>query len=356
MGRPTNPVPNPETGVGRLAQHLRDGLARRGLTYRELAVLTRYHPTSLQRAADGKQVPSWKVVEEFAKGCDMTVSQVRRLWLAARRERPGHRVLGSAPGVDQIYDASDLGVHLAALREKKGSPSYRLMEKRAELTEAQFGRLPRSTAQRITARETTPSLLQMQAFLVGCGLPVGFHGPYVQAWQRMAARIGGRAGARFQKELDMSAQDHGVISMSKLVRALGYTPAERIRGVGRPLTVTCDACGALRRIRLDREVQQLSTGNMVRLHCPNCGTTRVVKPGGSRRKYTEPSHEAKSRSDTEFWAGHKDTSMRPSIPNPTTSPLKPFTPPPGLTGEDGTAKGGRPSEPIGPSPRGVPPV
>ncbi|MEU4181041.1 helix-turn-helix transcriptional regulator [Streptomyces sp. NPDC026589] len=164
-------MPNPETGVGRLAQHLRDGLARRGLTYRELAVLTRYHPTSLQRAADGKQVPSWKVVEEFAKGCDMTVSQVRRLWLAARRERPGHRVLGSAPGVDQIYDASDLGVHLAALREKRGSPSYRLMEKRAESTEAQFGRLPRSTAQRITARETTPSLLQMQAFLIGCGLP-----------------------------------------------------------------------------------------------------------------------------------------------------------------------------------------
>ncbi|WP_405194448.1 helix-turn-helix domain-containing protein [Streptomyces anulatus] len=335
MGRPTNPVPNPETGVGRLAQHLRDGLARRGLTYRELAVLTQYHPTSLQRAADGKQVPSWKVVEEFAKGCDMSVSQVRRLWLAARRERPGHRVLGSAPGVDQIYDASDLGVHLAALREKKGSPSYRLMEKRAEVTEAQFGRLPRSTAQRITARETTPSLLQMQAFLIGCGLPVGIHGPYVQAWQRMAARIGGRTGARFQKELDMSAQDHGVIPMSKLVRALGYTPTEKIQGIGRPLTVTCDGCGAVRRIRLDQQIKQLSHGNAVRLSCPNCGTTRVVRPDMPRRKGTETSHESNLRANADGWARYADTPPRTSGP-PTPRPG--VVPPPGPPGPGQSAE------------------
>jgi predicted RNA-binding Zn-ribbon protein involved in translation (DUF1610 family) len=249
--------------------------------------------------------------------------------------------------VDQIYDASDLGVHLAALREKKGSPSYRLMEKRAESTEAQFGRLPRSTAQRITAREMTPSLLQMQAFLVGCGLPVAFHGPYVQAWQRMAARMGGRTGARFQKELDMSEQDYGVIPLSKLVRALGYTPTEKIQGLGRPLTVTCDACGALRRIRLDQQIKQLSRGNAVRLSCPNCGATRVVRPDVPRRKSTERSHDTTYRADAEPWAKYADIPPRASssLPAPRPGPaLPPGAPAPGVNG-GGVMGGPRPGPP-----------
>ncbi|WP_432106065.1 hypothetical protein [Streptomyces sp. bgisy091] len=219
--------------------------------------------------------------------------------------------------MDQIYDAADLGVHLAALRERRGSPPYRLMEKRAESTEALFGRLPRSTAQRIAAREATPSLHQMQAYLVSCGIPVAQHGPYVQAWQRVAARIGGSAGARFQRELDMSAQDQAV---SKLVRTLGYTPAEKIRVIGRPLTVTCDACGALRRIRLDKTIKQLSLGDVVRMSCPNCGTTQLAAPDVIRRKSADSLSDTKYRASAELWGRYADAPPRASSPSPAPRP------------------------------------
>ncbi|WP_437033539.1 hypothetical protein [Streptomyces sp. enrichment culture] len=128
--------------------------------YRELADLTRYHPTTLQRAADGKRVSSWEVVEEFTRGCGLATLKVRTLWLAARSERFGRRGPRDVPGVEQVYNYSDLGAFLADLRERKGSPPYRLMERRAELTREQFGGLPHSTAQRIATRKTRPSLSQ----------------------------------------------------------------------------------------------------------------------------------------------------------------------------------------------------
>ncbi|MFD4347397.1 helix-turn-helix domain-containing protein [Streptomyces coelicoflavus] len=107
--RARHPIPNPKSAVGRLAQHLRDGLARRGLGYRELADLTQYHPTTLQRAADGKRVSSWEVVEEFARACGLGIPKARTLWLAARSERVGRRGPRDAPGVEQIYNYADLG-------------------------------------------------------------------------------------------------------------------------------------------------------------------------------------------------------------------------------------------------------
>ncbi|PWS48208.1 hypothetical protein DLE01_28160 [Streptomyces sp. FT05W] len=141
------------------------------------------------------------------------------------------------------------------------------MERRAEATMNQFGRLPHSTAHRIATRNTRPSLLQMQAFLIGCGISVQRHGPLVRAWQRAAAQLQddlagqarGRSGGeyiRLQADLDMSARVHerGAI---QLVRDMGYTPMEAFRGYTRPWSVRCRSCGASRRIRLDWEAERL---------------------------------------------------------------------------------------------------
>ncbi|PWS50157.1 hypothetical protein DLE01_19935 [Streptomyces sp. FT05W] len=142
MGRPVNPIPNPKSAVGRLAQHLRDGLARHGLSYQELAALTRYHPTTLQRAADGKRISSWEVVEEFARGCGLAIPKARTLWVAARNERLGRRAPRNVPGVEQIYNYADLGVFLTHLREKHGGPPPALADRPPETGPAHSGLRP----------------------------------------------------------------------------------------------------------------------------------------------------------------------------------------------------------------------
>lgn len=187
--------------------------------------------------------------------------------MAARNEHLGRRAPRNVPGVEQIYNYADLGVFLTHLREEHGGPTYRLMERRAEATMNQFGRLPHSTAHRIAIRKTRPSLPQMQAFLIGCGIPVQRHGPLVRAWQRAAAQLQedlagqarGRNGGeyiRLQADLDMSARVHeqGAI---QLVRDMGYTPMEAFQGYTRSWSVRCRSCGYARRIRLDWETERL---------------------------------------------------------------------------------------------------
>ncbi|MFC9595802.1 helix-turn-helix domain-containing protein [Streptomyces sp. NPDC056944] len=283
MGRTANPIPAPDSAAGKLAALLRGGLARKGIGYRKLAERTRYHPTTLQRAASGMGVPSWPVVKIFASGCDLDQEEAHKCWEAARREkalREQVRPLGEDPpravGVTQVVNYAELGVVLAALRTKKGSPPYRLMQRRANATELQFGPLPRSTGWRIVHRTTQPSLQQMRAFLVGCDVPPDRHGPYLRAWER----------AHTQQRRDL-AKEHSKTAAPdnprrldpyQVVRKLGYVPREPFRSIHSPWTVACALCGEdVRRIRLSQVVAGLAPAT-----CPRCDRTLQEAPADCR--------------------------------------------------------------------------
>ncbi|GAA3043872.1 hypothetical protein GCM10017562_00870 [Streptomyces roseofulvus] len=123
MGRPMNPIPAPDSAVGRLAQALRDGLNAKCIGFRRLAEKVRYDPTALQRAASGKSVLSWPVARAFANQCDLDEAHIRKLWEAARREKDRQHPRGGPPraGVHQVVNCAELGVVLATLRVKKNS-------------------------------------------------------------------------------------------------------------------------------------------------------------------------------------------------------------------------------------------
>ncbi|MFF8513385.1 helix-turn-helix domain-containing protein [Streptomyces sp. NPDC015492] len=268
MGRTANPIPVPESSVGKLAARLRTGLARKGFGYRELAEQTQYHPTTLQRAASGKGVPSWPVVKDFAGACDLDQEEIRKLWEAARREK-ARRLRDDPPravGVTQVGNYAELGVLLASVRAKKDSPPYLLIERRAEVTKRQFGRLPHSTAWRIAVRQTRPSLHQMRAFLVGCNVPPQRHGPYVRAWERADAQYRRDLAREISKAAipdDLRRRDPYL-----LARELGFVPREPFRGYHLPWTVACRFCHEdVRRIRLSRAVADLNRPADV---CPVC--------------------------------------------------------------------------------------
>ncbi|MEV6332243.1 helix-turn-helix transcriptional regulator [Streptomyces sp. NPDC051909] len=290
MGRTSNPIPNPNSVTGRLAAHLRDGMALRRLTYRQLAATTRYHATTLQRAAAGKYVSSWEVVREFASACDLDQEVVRGLWKAAYRERQGRRGPEIKPvGVEQINSYAELGVFLVDLRQRKGSPSYRLMERRTLSHWKWFGRLPHSTAQRIGSRQTSrPTLNQVRAFLVGCGIAPEHHGDLVRAWHRANTRyLEDRArGMGKQPTTENTAVTKIVLEHSALQTAhdLGYAPLEPFRGYRRPWSVICRSCGKNRRIRLDWEIQrQQREAGSWDMRCRACADRPAPRPAARIR-------------------------------------------------------------------------
>ncbi|MGW6569266.1 hypothetical protein [Streptomyces sp. NPDC054975] len=292
MGRTSNPIPNPNNAPGRLAQHLRDGLARRRLSYRELAAITRYHATTLQRAADGKHVSTWEVVSEFASACNLDLDTVRGMWKTAHDERHGRRGPQTKPvGVEQITTYAELGLFLVDLRERKGSPSYRLIERRALTHWKWFGRLPHSTAQRIGTRQTSrPTLNQMRAFLVGCGIPPERHGDLVRAWHRAniqyqeerARHAGEQPAPEPNRALAKFAREQTAIQTA---HDLGYAPLEPFRGHGQPWSVVCLTCEKNRRIRLEWEIErqrQQREAGIWEMRCPTC----VDHPASRAQTYT----------------------------------------------------------------------
>lgn len=281
VGRSPNPIPEPDSAVGRLAQKLRGGLMDRSFSYQELAAQIAYHATTLQRAADGKTVASWAVVSEFARACDLDKEDVRLLWQAARSERDGRPTPRPRPpvAVEQIATYADLGLYLVWVREKAGSPSYQRMEDRAEATRTQFGRLPHSTAHRIGARKANrPSLKQMRAYLVGCGIPAKRHDPLVRAWRRADARYWGEdarqnVGRRLANQSTALPEPYREASPVQLAHDMGYVPLEAYRGPSRPWSVRCTACGEIRRIRLGVEItNSVPRDDSMRQGCRKCVT------------------------------------------------------------------------------------
>lgn len=259
MGRTANQIPAPASAVGQLAQYLRNGLLRRGLNYREIADDTKYHPTTLQRAADGRTVASWAVVNVFARKCGLDQDEALRLWQAARSERTGRPVPPRTPpvGVEQIASYADLALYLEWIRERAGV-TYRQIA-RSTQENGRFRPLPSSTAQRIGARKSRPSMAQMQAFLLGCSVPSDQHGPFVRAWQRAEAlywegqAVDDRARRATQSaEPEQRPEEE---SPQQMAYDLGYLPMEPYRSSTKPWSVRCQRCGNTLRIRLMRALQ-----------------------------------------------------------------------------------------------------
>ena len=90
MGRKERSL-DPTTPAAQLAQPLRELRLRAGLTYRELGRRAHFHHTVMWRAAGGRVVAEWNVVEAFVMQC--TPSSERppdlafwhTLWTAARQ-------------------------------------------------------------------------------------------------------------------------------------------------------------------------------------------------------------------------------------------------------------------------------
>ncbi|QNP75334.1 hypothetical protein IAG44_41985 [Streptomyces roseirectus] len=91
-GRPELPV-DPEAGpVQRLAHTLRElRRAAGGPAYRAMAKTAGFAATTLSQAAAGERLPSWPVVEGYARACGADPAPLEPLWKAAQ-ERVSHAV------------------------------------------------------------------------------------------------------------------------------------------------------------------------------------------------------------------------------------------------------------------------
>lgn len=184
MGRPEKPITTSSKALRELQEWLRVERARTGQGYRSLSVRAGCHATTLQRAASGETVPKLSVVLGYARACDASSDEARRLWKQARYEasrmargRRGH----PAPRPEFIRDFVDLGAALVDLYEKAGSPAQRTMEQRA----GSYGVLPRSTARRIVNKQAVPhDLPQFLAYLRACEVPEADWPRWETAWTR----------------------------------------------------------------------------------------------------------------------------------------------------------------------------
>ncbi|WP_051798517.1 helix-turn-helix domain-containing protein [Streptomyces sp. NRRL S-337] len=194
MCRRQNPLTTSNKALYDLQQWLRDQRMHTGQSYRALSLRAGCHATTLQRAASGESVPKLQTVLNYARACDASPEEARRLWKRARYEhtrllRGGRTV--PAPRPELIRDFADLSAALRDLYEKAGSPSLRTLEQRA----GQFGVLPRSTAHRIVTKQAMPhSRQQFQAYLRACEVCE----PEWPAWEAAWTRAW-----RYEKQVDL---------------------------------------------------------------------------------------------------------------------------------------------------------
>ncbi|MEU9286479.1 helix-turn-helix transcriptional regulator [Streptomyces sp. NPDC048275] len=184
MCRPEKPITTSNNALRDLQEWLRDQRDRTGQGYRALSVRAGCHATTLQRAASSENVPKLQTVLNYARACDASPDEARRLWKRARYEESRLARGGRsqpAPRPEFIRDFVDLGAALVDLYEKAGSPALRTMEQRA----GGYGALPRSTAHRIVNKQAMPhNLPQFQAYLRACEVPEADWPHWETAWTR----------------------------------------------------------------------------------------------------------------------------------------------------------------------------
>jgi hypothetical protein len=250
MGRIENPVPRPDSPLGKLARYLRRCKARAGLTNAVLATRTKLSATTLQRASGGFILPTLRVALAYEAGCGISDGEAQQLWEKARqaegrRDRRRATLLqpGKAPRPDLIADRADMSRALMDLRERSGL-SYRVMECRIE-DRVELGPLSRSTAQRILTRQSFPtSQRQLMALLHACAVPEQSWADWVRAWKKVH-RAQDRREPAITPARKLAARD----AESELIR-YELEPVEPFRSPTAAWSVRCCLCGVLFRIRL----------------------------------------------------------------------------------------------------------
>ncbi|WP_196421319.1 helix-turn-helix transcriptional regulator [Streptomyces sp. E1N211] len=184
MCRPERPLTTANKALRGLHEWLRSQRDRTRQGYRALAERADCHATTLQRAASGETVPKLQTVLNYARACDASPEEARRLWRNARYEQTRQARSGCGrpvPRPEYVYDFVDLSAAVQDLYERAGSPPLRTMEQRA----GGFGHLPRSTAHRIVTKQAMPhSLQQFQAYLRACEVPEADWPDWEAAWTR----------------------------------------------------------------------------------------------------------------------------------------------------------------------------
>ncbi|MEV5864825.1 helix-turn-helix transcriptional regulator [Streptomyces sp. NPDC052071] len=246
------PIDDPNHGVGRLAQALRDGRSRRGLSRRQLAAEIDRSVTTIQRAEAGDVRPTLLVSQQIADACGIDHDEIEALWRKAARLGRGHRVT-DAPRLKLVRTSADLAAALRRVWEENGEPSSRHMEERAEARAREFAPLSRMSAWRIRERkQPVTSVRQLYAYLIACEVPEGTFPAWAKAWQR--AKRDDRWTPRIVPAPHPSHPRRRVTpseAVDFMIRS-GLRPIDPYPGHAAPWTAQCMACSSISRVRYSK--------------------------------------------------------------------------------------------------------
>lgn len=178
MGRQTSA--RAEKALRDLAEWLRSLRRVSGLAYGRMAQTSRdiNLPTSTAafcRADKGRGLPPWKVVEAYARCCDGSVAEARRLWRRAAIATSEVREIDvrastRAPALPFVMEPAELLMAMRELRVAAGMPSLRALEARAAVPGGGGSYLPRSTIGAVLngTRACPPDVLRH--YITACGV------------------------------------------------------------------------------------------------------------------------------------------------------------------------------------------
>ncbi|MFI9276053.1 helix-turn-helix domain-containing protein [Kitasatospora sp. NPDC052896] len=201
MGRRESAVAADTRQLEALALWLREQRRRAQLTYAAMATITSYSTSMLSRAAGGRTVPSWRIVEEFTKACRGDLAEAKQRWRKARwAEQKRRRARGGdlAQAVGDLYSHrlvhpeiietfAQLSRAMIELRAKYGQLSDTELQRLAGLTPDGEHRLPRSSLGAILRGEILPLRRHVTAFTEALGLPPRVVTQWEEAWERARA-------------------------------------------------------------------------------------------------------------------------------------------------------------------------
>ncbi|MGY0466821.1 helix-turn-helix domain-containing protein [Kitasatospora sp. cg17-2] len=213
MGRRENAVADVTKQLTELVLWLRAQRRLRGLTYAAMAQKTDYTASMLSRAASGRTVPSWKVVEAYTRACRADLRTAKRLWRTARwadqqqrgRDRTEeflnaaiaakfYNILAAKPQLIDTFAKLRLG--MIGLRAKNGHPSLVELQERAGRTPNGRRRLPASSLGAVLRSEASPRRGHVTAFVAAMGAPPDTVMAWAEAWERAAGKTRVRLALR----------------------------------------------------------------------------------------------------------------------------------------------------------------
>lgn len=189
-GRPEQPLDITAGPLARLAGELRQLRGTR--TYRELAQLAGLSAGTLQAAAKGERLPTWRVTEAFAAACGAegtSMETVRELWkdACAAEGRPVPDDPQDAPPVPApgaLASAAEFIRLMNQLRAWAGMPSLAELNRRA----GGHNLLPPATLSDVLRRQRLPRLELVLAYVRACGVNGEQAAAWEQAWAALRER------------------------------------------------------------------------------------------------------------------------------------------------------------------------